>query len=117
MTENMKRFMELVSANRELANRLNSAPEDEIIAMAKSLGVALTAADFERRDGGLSDDELDAVSGGGVCACVLGGGGAEDKSDKTCACVLGGGGEDRNGWARCVCIMGGNGKDNRAMED
>ena len=116
MTENMERFLELVSKNEELAKKLNCADQAEIIAMAKELGLELVETDFAQT-AELSNDELESVAGGGVCACVLGGGGAEDKSDKTCACVLGGGGEDRNGWVRCVCIMGGNGNDNRAMED
>ena len=116
MPENMKRFLELVSRNDEIAKKLNDMSREEIIATAKQLGVALAEEDFAQA-AELSDDDLDAVAGGGVCACVLGGGGTEDKSDKTCACVLGGGGEDRCGWVRCVCIMGGNGVDNRAMED
>lgn len=117
MNENMKLFLQTVSENEELQRSLSFAGSEEIIAAARELGIMLTDQDFQAQVAVLSDDELDTVAGGGICACVLGGGGKEDKTDKTCACVLGGGGEDRNGWARCVCIMGGNGVDNRAMED
>ncbi len=116
MTDNMKKFLEMVSRSEELAKEINGMRKHEIIAAAQELGMELNDTDFEQATE-LSDNELDAVAGGGVCACVFGGGGAEDKSDKTCACVLGGGGEDRNGWVRCVCIVGVNGRDNRAMED
>ena len=59
----------------------------------------------------LEADELEAVAGGKVCACVMGGGGEADAGQKTCACVLGGGGEyaDDSG-TRCVCVVGGAGR-------
>ena len=117
MTKNMKKFMEALSEHPELGDKVAEAGKKELVAIAKALGIALADADFENPVVELSEDELGTVAGGGVCACVLGGGGTEDKSDKTCACILGGGGEDRNGWTRCVCIMAGNGRDNRAMED
>lgn len=63
MTENMKKLLEIVSASKEL-------------------GVALTEADFVKTCE-LSDDELNAV--------------------------VGGGGEYSDGSVRCVCIIGGDG--------
>ena len=56
----------------------------------------------------LSDDELEAVVGGGRCICSFGGGKAGE-GEKTCACVMGGGGQYSDGSVRCVCIIGGDG--------
>lgn len=107
MNENMKKFLEQVSQDKDLANQLKEAGKDEAIAAAKELGIALTDADFEQINE-LSDDELDAVAGGGKCTCVLGGGGTgEDGVSKTCACILGGGGEYVGGGCRCICTGGG----------
>ena len=63
MTENMKKFQELLSGNEELAKKINDMNTSEIIAAAKQLGVALTEADFEKVSE-LADDLLDAVAGG-----------------------------------------------------
>ncbi len=68
----------------------------------------------------LSEDELDAVAGGGSCWCAMGGGGTGDGvepntgiDEKTCACVLGGGGEyvdaDGDKKCRCWCVISGDG--------
>ena len=46
MTENMKKFLELVSKNEELGKKLCEADKEAVIAMAKELGIALTNADF-----------------------------------------------------------------------
>ena len=61
----------------------------------------------------LSDDDLDAVAGGGdvSCACAMGGGGTKDNNDKTCACVLAGAGYAKSGRERCVCGFAGYGYD------
>ena len=63
MTENMKKFQELLSGNEELAKKIDDMSREEIIAAAKQLGVALTEADFEKVFE-LADDLLDAVAGG-----------------------------------------------------
>ena len=62
------------------------------------------------REKQLDEDEVEAVTGGGECACFLGGGGPGDELNKTCVCVAGGGGEysDKaveHGYsrARCAC--------------
>lgn len=44
----------------------------------------------------LSDDELEAVVGGGRCICSFGGGGKAGEGEETCACVIGGG----------LCLLG-----------
>lgn len=115
MTENMKKFMELVSKDEALCAKTVSADKVVLIALAKKLGIVLTEADFVQPAVELDDTELDAVAGGGVCACVLGGGGTADGSstsnvsDAVCACVLGGSGENKGGYARCICVISGGG--------
>ena len=111
----MKKFITRISANNELAEKIGSMTKDELIALAKELGIGLTEDDFEQPAVELSNDELDAVAGGGICACVLGGGGTADESstshssDAVCACVVGGSGKNKGGYTRCVCVMGGAG--------
>lgn len=92
MTENMKKLLEIVSGSKELAAKICGMGKEEIIALARELGVALTEADFAQKCE-LSDDELDNVAGGGKCICSFGGGGKAGKGEKTCACVMGGGGQ------------------------
>lgn len=113
MTENMQKFLELVSKSDELCAKVNTAGKDELIAMAKELGIVLTDADFQQPTGELDDDELDQVAGGidGSCACAMGGGGTKDSNDKACACVLAGAGYNKNGRYRCVCGIAGCGYD------
>ncbi len=81
MSENMKKFLELVSKDETLKQKMQAfkdmEPADAIsagITLAKELGIELTEADFakEKSAGELSDDELDAVAGGGgTYFCVL----------------------------------------------
>ena len=114
MTENMKKFLEKVSENEELIEKVNAAGKETLINMAKELGIELTDADFEKPSVELSDDELDAVAGGRdiSCACAMGGGGTKDSNDKTCACVLAGAGYDKKyNRERCVCGFAGYGYD------
>lgn len=113
MTENMKKFLETVSQNEELTNKIGTLDKEGLIALAKALGITLTEADFAQPTGELDDDELDAVAGGSDvnCACAMGGGGTKDSNDKTCACVLAGAGYSKNGRERCVCGFAGYGYD------
>lgn len=114
MTENMKKFLEKVSEDRALAEKVGAEKDiNALIAMAKEIGIELTKADFEKPAEELSDDELNAVSGGGdvSCACAMGGGGTKDSNDKTCACVLAGAGYSKSGRERCVCGFAGYGYD------
>ncbi len=109
----MKKFLEAVSKSEELFKKVGDCDKEALILMAKELGIVLTDADFEKPSAELSDDELDAVSGGSdvSCACALGGGGTKDNNDKTCACVLAGGGYTKTGRERCVCGFAGYGYD------
>ena len=110
MTENMKKLVELVSQNTELVAKINSGDKDTLIAIAKELGIELTEADFAQQATELSDDELDAVAGGNICACAMGGGGSAGGKDAVCVCVIGGGGESKGGSARCGCVLCGTGQ-------
>ena len=114
MSENLKKFLEAVSKNEELTAKVGSMEMNELIALAKQLGIELTEADFSKPAvQELSDDELYAVAGGGdvSCACAMGGGGTKDSNDKTCACVLAGAGYATSGRERCVCGFAGYGYD------
>ena len=123
MSENMKKFLELVSKDEEMKKRMMDFNDMETakaiqagIDFAKELGIELTEADFvkEKAGGELNDDELDAVAGGGGCGCAFGGGGDGTDNfgdDYTCACVgygQGGQGVDR---LNCVCPVVGGGAD------
>ena len=66
MNENLKKFLEKVSEDTELAAKVGAEKDvNALIALAKEMGFELTAADFERPVEELSDDELDDVTGGG----------------------------------------------------
>ena len=103
MTENMKKYLALISTDEAARKQLNEQEpssiqeaKEKIIADAAVKGITLTEEDFaDTADTGeLSEEELEAVAGGKQCYCVLGGGGtATHSTEKTCACVLGGSGE------------------------
>ena len=93
MTENMQKFLEAVSKNEELTAKVGAMGKDELIALARELGIELIDADLEKPAmQELSADDLDPVAGGGDVSCAMGGGGTKDSNDKTCACVLAGAG-------------------------
>ena len=103
MTENLKKFLEAISKNDELAAKVSNMTKDELIALAEELGIDLAEDDFAQKSE-LDDDELDVVAGGGVCACpFVGGGVGNTNAEKSCFCTAGGG-------CRCVCVLGGGGK-------
>ena len=113
MNENLKKFLEEVSKDAALSEKVGGEKDTtKLIELAKELGIALTAADFEESNE-ISDDDLDAVSGGSdvSCACAMGGGGEKDTNDKTCACVLAGVGYEKDGSERCLCGFAGYGYD------
>ena len=103
----MKKFLETVSKDEALVAKIGAMGKDELLALAKELGVALTDADLAKPAvQELDDDDLDTVAGGNVsCACALGGGGTKDSNDKTCACVAVGLGYRKDGRDRCVCPL------------
>ena len=109
MTENAKKFLELISSDETLAARVAGKKKEELVEIANEHGIPLCAKDFDPPAQVLSDDELDAVVGGGSCTCVIGGGGTPDEQNKTCACVAYGQGDTRSGSMRCMCPVGGAG--------
>lgn len=109
MTENMKKFLEKLSEDKALSEKACKLEKNELIALAKELGLELTEVDFEQLGSEISEDELDMVAGAGDCICVAGGGGTKGDGDKVCCCILGGEGNHENGVQRCYCIVGGSG--------
>lgn len=121
MSENLKKFIEFVGNNPDLIEKAKQLKADDpekateiAIAFAKENGFELSEDDFEISEGKLSANELNAVAGGGTCACVIGGGGTEDDSyasgyDNKCCCIVGGFGYDIWGDQRCACALGGGG--------
>lgn len=83
MTENMKRFLEAVSSDKEMREKVDTAQtKEEIMEIAKRVGAMLTEEDFEEKTGeALSDEELEAVAGGSMC--LLAGG-----SPSGCGCFV-----------------------------
>ncbi len=115
MTENMQKFLEAVSRDEALTAKVGAMGKDELLALAKALGIPLTDADLEKPAvQELDDDDLDTVAGGDgkvSCACAMGGGGTKDTYDKVCVCVMAGAGYSKNGIDRCVCDFAGLGFD------
>ena len=109
MTENARKFLQLLSEDESLGKRAaDAASIAELIAIAKENGIELSEEDLREANPGrvsLSESELEAVTGGSACFCVWGGFGSEsDKNDGRCVCVLAGygnGGPD--GLPRCAC--------------
>jgi predicted ribosomally synthesized peptide with nif11-like leader len=70
MTENIKAFLEKISADEELRKKAEALNElkdkDEAIAatikLASDVDITLTEADFASQESEVSDDELDAVA-------------------------------------------------------
>lgn len=112
MTENIKKLLELATDKRELQDRLNKANQEELIAIARENGIALTDADFAQSSE-ISDDELGSVAGGSHtdCSCFMGGGGTGGGKDGVCACVGVGWGNCKDGSRRCNCGLCGAGYD------
>ncbi|MGN0154814.1 MAG: Nif11-like leader peptide family RiPP precursor [Lachnospiraceae bacterium] len=122
MCENLKKFLEQVSKDETLKQKVldcnEMEKEDAIrasIALAKEMGIELTEADFAVKEANneLADDELDAVVGGGNfgsdygldCNCSGAGGG------NGCYCNEVGAGYDAETLEnyRCLCYTNGQG--------
>ncbi len=100
MKEDMKKFIEAVSADPELKKKADAiclspddTPEQKTAAMidlAAGLGFSLTAEDLSDGTGTkeLNDEEAEAVTGGGGCGCLGPGGGGGD--GLKCGCFTGG---------------------------
>lgn len=124
MSKNMKAFLARVSSDEKLIEQLKAAKEyDEVLALAKEIGMELTLADIEPvpESDELTEDELNTISGGdttGYCICVAagGGGGKHDGDTYGCACVAyGEGGDGKDDHFVCWCVGYGDG--NNTIED
>ena len=111
MTENMRKFMEEASRDKDFADRLTmSQSPEEVIALAKEKGFTLTMEELAVKPayGELDDDELDAVAGGTGCGCFIGGGGGDK-----CVCVFTGCSDTPQGGGnfpdKCFCFLIGGG--------
>ena len=124
MSENLKKFLETVSKDKALQDKVKAFGSDReaaltgLIALAKEIGMDLSMADFEAPEGELAEDELIAVSGGagadGVCFCAAAGGGGghmlDDDATFGCACaVYGQGGDGKDDHIVCICFISGGG--------
>ena len=108
---------ELGDKLKAIATDSQTQMQEKMIEILKEYGVSFTAEDFKAPEGELSDDELNAVAGGGGCGCpVVGGGGGDDL---TCVCIDGGTGYVRGcgGFSLeggCFCAVAGAGATNRS---
>ena len=132
MSENLKKFLDLLGSDKELEAKALACNEqgeekgrEAMLALAKECGIELTAADFENpaetASHELDDNELDAVAGGsGACYCLVGGGGG-GKYDGSgtvygCACVAyGQGGNGKDNDMSCICTGYGAGDANGGL--
>lgn len=125
MTEQAKRFVKEAQTNEVLQAELKALEQlaagktiedarkelqPAVCALANEYGYELSEADFQGTAEMLSDDDLEALSGGwGSCQCVLLGGGAGENDQKFGgACLLGGFSFGKDGLA-CICMLGGSG--------
>ena len=118
MSENLKKFLDLIASNKELeakALACNELGEEKgkqaFIELAKENGIEITLADFEKKEAAveLNDDELDAVAGGTrACGCFAGGFGigtdANDGNTFGCGCARYGQGGDGKSANDCNCF-------------
>ena len=109
MTENMKKFLEAMSKDEALRKKATTMGKEDLLAMAKELGIDLTEADFAQPEGEMNANELDAVAGGGACACVTLGAGTYEGKDNACGCYIYGTGDASSSEERCFCVYGGYG--------
>lgn len=114
MTDNMKKFLEAASQDKDFTEKLTKAETPEaLIALAAEKGFALTADDLKPEEAEkVSDDELQAVSGGNACACAVAGVGLVNPNkdgEEACGCGVAGIGRYTNGDVRCGCFVGGSG--------
>lgn len=103
MTNQVKVFLDEVSQDKAIMEKLNSAKTSaEVIALAAEKGYTLTEDDLkpETTSGKLDDEELEAVSGGTGCGCAGYGLGKTDRGTKACQCVYLGEGMKK----KCACV-------------
>ncbi len=133
MNKDLQDKLKQLAATPEIYEKMTELNKDgnvssaQIIDFWKAQGVELTEEDLKVPTQNLSDDELDAVVGGGGCGCCVTGGGWGD--ELYCGCVLAGAGGiyyyDSNGslttkishkYGGCVCPAAGAGATNWGSE-
>lgn len=111
MTDKARDFLAWVSLNKEQAKELQTIDDPkELVKAAREFGYELNEADFKSDEGKkVSEEELDAVAGGGPCYCVLGGGGTPTEGHSgACGCAVYGMGYSGDK-VRCYCLGYGQG--------
>ena len=117
MNDNLKVFLQKVSGDPQLIERLKAAADYEaVLELAKELGLPLTRTDIDPPTAELDERALENVTGGektGGCACFLGGGGGGKNCRDDiygCACVAyGQGGDGDKDDFTCICAGYGQG--------
>lgn len=109
-----KEFLELSKSIEGVTDR-EKVIEEQVLPFAKRCGFDLSVDDFALPEGEIDEAELKAVNGG-ICICVLAGGGdgtdARDGKSYTCVCVAyGQGGDGEANDANCFCPLSGAGED------
>ena len=65
--EQLKAFIEQVKADTSLQEKLKAAADsDAVLAIAKDAGFVISAADWNKAQSEVSDEELERAAGGGV---------------------------------------------------
>ena len=123
MTDHLKQLLEAASEDPELREKIKIAQSlEEIVELAHQKGLDFTIEDIQDGEGKepLASEDLEVVTGGGVCVCVAGGGGrATRHGQHVCACVLAGMGDvdcPTGRDTRCFCTGAGGGKD-KSLDD
>lgn len=117
MTEKAREFLEKVSKDKKLSDKLKKAEKEEFFRIAAEMGYPLTEEDLKPSgEEKLSDDEVINVPGGRACACILGGGGeGTHPEQELCYCAFYGDGYywdlEQNKLPRCMCPLAGGGTD------
>ena len=123
MTENLKVFFEQLSQNQALKDELEALGKEypdngqlernkaaivqKTLEIAAKHGLTLTKEDFEAMEaeaakaGDLTDEQLEAVAGGGDCSCFLAG------FSKGCNCAIVG--KSKRDSLSCGCFIAGGG--------
>ena len=69
--EQLKEFMEAVKADAGLQEKLNAAADaDVVVEIAKAAGFVISADELQRAQAAVSEDELEALTGGTVINSV-----------------------------------------------
>lgn len=114
-TENVKKFMEALSEDSELQEKLlrhqlsegqRQLLKERIVSIAREAGFSFTAEELEQYEAdSLPPDG--AMRDWDTCFCVAGGGGYNRTDGYSCACVVGGGGKADKDGVYQFCILAG----------